>query len=314
MRVLIADDDPMQRLYLTRCLSAWGFETLVVEDGEEAWQILQRDDAPQMVLLDWMMPGMDGTTLCERVRGLKDRPYTFIVLLTSRSDRQDLLSGLGAGADDYMTKPVNTPELQARLRSGQRIIDLQNKLHLAYEAQKYEATHDSLTSIWNRPAILDLFARECAKAAREKSAIGVLIADVDHFKVINDQFGLVCGDIALREITRRMQASLRSYDFLGRYGGEEFLILVPGCDPDTVCEVADRVRLGVAERPILARENEIATTLSIGVNTVFPYSVEQRDELLQQADEALYRAKQNGRNRIESVQELGDRNLRKATV
>jgi diguanylate cyclase (GGDEF)-like protein len=299
MRVLIADDDPMQRLFLTRCLSAWGYETLVVEDGEEAWQILQRDDAPQMVLLDWMMPGMDGTTLCQRVRGLKDRPYTYIVLLTARSNRQDLLSGLEAGADDYMTKPVNTPELQARLRSGKRIIDLQNKLHIAYETQKYEATHDSLTTLWNRPAILDLFSRECAKAAREKTAIGVLLADVDHFKIINDHFGHVCGDIALREIARRMQASLRPYDFIGRYGGEEFLVLVPGCDPHTVCEVANRVRLGVGQYPIFARENEIAVTLSIGVNTAWPASVEQRDELLQRADEALYLAKENGRNRIE---------------
>jgi diguanylate cyclase (GGDEF)-like protein len=306
MRVLIADDDPMQRLYLTRCLSSWGYETLVVEDGEEAWKILQRDDAPQMVLLDWMMPGMDGTVLCQHVRGLKDRPYTFIVLLTARREQQDLLSGLGAGADDYMTKPVNTPELQARLRSGQRIIDLQNKLHLAYETQKYEATHDSLTEIWNRPAILDLFSRECSKAARERSLIGVLIADVDHFKIINDQFGHVCGDIALREIARRMQASLRPYDFMGRYGGEEFLILVPGCEPHTVCEVADRVRLAVAEHPINARDNQIAVTLSIGVNTAAPISVEQRDELLQRADQALYLAKQNGRNRIECSESPSD--------
>jgi diguanylate cyclase (GGDEF)-like protein len=299
MRVLIADDDPMQRLFLARCLSSWGYETLVVEDGEEAWRILQRDDAPQMVLLDWMMPGMDGTILCQHVRSLRDRPYTYVVLLTARRDQQDLLSGLGAGADDYMTKPVNTPELQARLRSGQRIIDLQNRLRLAYETQKYEATHDSLTEIWNRPAILDLFSRECAKAARQKSTIGVLIADVDHFKIINDQFGHVCGDIALREIARRMQASLRVYDFMGRYGGEEFLILVPGCDPHSVCEVAERIRLGVSEHPINARDNQIAVTLSIGVNTSSPVSVEQRDELLQCADHALYRAKENGRNRIE---------------
>jgi diguanylate cyclase (GGDEF)-like protein len=299
MRVLIADDDPMQRLYLTRCLSSWGYETLVVEDGEEAWRILQRDDAPQMVLLDWMMPGIDGTVLCQRIRSLRDRPYTYVVLLTSRSDQQDLLSGLGAGADDYMTKPVNTPELQARLRSGQRIIDLQNKLRIAYEMQKYEATHDSLTGIWNRPAILELFSRECAKAAREKRPIGVLLADVDHFKIINDQFGHVCGDIALREIARRMQASLRPYDFIGRYGGEEFLILVPSCDPHTVCEVAERIRQGVADQPIIARDNEFAVTLSIGVNTASPVSVEQRDELLQRADQALYLAKENGRNRIE---------------
>jgi diguanylate cyclase (GGDEF)-like protein len=203
-----------------------------------------------------------------------------------------------------MTKPVNTPELQARLRSGQRIIDLQNKLRIAYETQKYQATHDSLTEIWNRPAILDLFSRECAKAAREKSVIGVLIADVDHFKIINDQFGHVCGDIALREIARRMQASLRPYDFIGRYGGEEFLVLVPGCDLQTVCEVAERIRLGVAAQTIVARDNEIAVTLSIGVNAASPVSVEQRDELLHQADEALYKAKQNGRNRIGCVQNL----------
>ena len=304
MRILIADDDPMQRLYLTRVLCSWGYETLVAEDGEEAWRILQREDAPQLVLLDWMMPGIDGTVLCQRIRGLKDRPYTFVVLLTARSDQQDLLSGLGAGADDYMTKPVNTPELQARLRSGQRIIDLQNKLRIAYEMQKYEATHDSLTGIWNRPAILDLFSRECAKAAREKSLIGVLLADVDHFKLINDHFGHVCGDITLREIARRMQASLRPYDFMGRYGGEEFLILVPGCDPHTVCEVAERVRMGVAEYPIVARDNKIAVSLSIGVETASPVSVEQRDELLQRADQALYLAKQNGRDRIESVERL----------
>ena len=302
--MLIADDDPMQRLYLARCLSSWGYETLVAEDGEEAWAILQADDAPPLVLLDWMMPGIDGTTLCKYIRSLKDRPYTYVVLLTARTNQQDLLSGLDAGADDYMTKPVNTPELQARLRTGRRIIDLQNKLHMAYETQKYEATHDSLTTIWNRPAILDLFSRECAKAAREKTVIGVLVADVDHFKIINDKFGHVCGDIALREIARRMQASLRPYDFLGRYGGEEFLVLVPGCDPHTVCEVADRIRLGVADQPIFARENEIAVTLSIGVNTANPASVEQRDELLQRADEALYLAKQNGRNRIECVHQM----------
>jgi len=242
--------------------------------------------------------------LCQHIRSLKDRPYTYVVLLTARSNQQDLLSGLDAGADDYMTKPVNTPELQARLRSGQRIIDLQNKLHVAYETQKYQATHDSLTEIWNRPAILDLFSRECAKAAREKSVIGVLIADVDHFKIINDHFGHACGDIALREIARRMQASLRPYDYLGRYGGEEFLILVPGRDPQTACDVAERIRLGVAGLPINARDNEITVTLSIGVNTAAPVSVEQRDELLQQADEALYRAKLNGRNRIECVQNL----------
>jgi diguanylate cyclase (GGDEF)-like protein len=299
MRALVADDDPMQRLYLTRCLSSWGYETLVAEDGEGAWEILQRDDAPQLVLLDWMMPGMDGIDLCRHIRSLKDRPYTYVVLLTARSNQQDLLNGLEAGADDYMTKPVNTPELQARLRSGQRIIDLQNKLHLAYEAQKYEATHDSLTSIWNRPAILDLFARECFKAEREKSVVGVLIADIDHFKLVNDQYGHVCGDIALREVASRMQASLRPYDFLGRYGGEEFLILVPGCDPSTVCEVAERIREGVSRQPIVARGNEIAVTLSIGASTTSPPDVILRDELLQRADEALYRAKQRGRNRVE---------------
>jgi diguanylate cyclase (GGDEF)-like protein len=301
MRALVADDDPLQRLFLTRCLSSWGYETLIAEDGDQAWVILQREDAPQLVLLDWMMPGIDGTVLCQYIRGLKDRPYTYIVLLTARSNQQDLLSGLDAGADDYMTKPVNTPELQARLRSGQRIIDLQNKLSLAYETQKYEATHDSLTAIWNRPAILNLFARECAKAERENSVIGVLIADVDHFKLINDQFGHVCGDIALREIANRMEASLRPYDFLGRYGGEEFLILVPGCDPSTVCEVAERIRQGVGQQPILARGNKIAVTLSIGVSTASPPSMGQRDELLQQADEALYLAKQKGRNRVECV-------------
>jgi len=301
MRVLIADDDPMQRLFLGRCLTSWGYETLVAEDGDEAWKILQAEDAPPLVLLDWMMPGMDGTELCQRIRSLKERPYTYVVLLTARSEQQDLLSGLGAGADDYMTKPVNTPELQARLRSGQRIIDLQNKLRLAYETQKYEATHDSLTEIWNRPAILDLFARECAKAAREKSLIGILIADVDHFKNINDNFGHACGDIALREIARRMQASLRPYDFLGRYGGEEFLVVVPACDPEIVCEVANRIRIAVAQRPINARDNQIVATLSIGANAARPDSVEQRDELLQYADKALYQAKENGRNRVECV-------------
>jgi len=299
MRALIADDDPMQRLYLKRCLTAWGYETVIAEDGDEAWRILQSDDAPQMVLLDWMMPGMDGTVLCQQLRNLKDRAYTYVVLLTARSNQQDLLSGLSAGADDYMTKPVNTPELQARLRTGRRIIDLQNRLRLAYEAQKYEATHDSLTAIWNRPAILELFSRECSKAERENAVLGVLVADIDHFKSINDQFGHVCGDIALREIATRMQASLRPYDFLGRYGGEEFLILVPGCDPHSVCEVAQRIREGVCQRPIMARENYIDVTLSIGVVTAAPPTVEQRDELLQQADEALYRAKQNGRNRVE---------------
>ncbi|HEY7616325.1 MAG TPA: diguanylate cyclase, partial [Terriglobales bacterium] len=224
--VLVAEDDPIFRHVLQSWLQRWNYEVTAVENGLDAWNALQQQNAPQMVLLDWMMPAMDGVELCRRIRAQEQRLYRYIVLLTAKDDKHDVVAGLEAGADDYLTKPFNVDELRARIRAGRRILELQEALLRAHEALQFEAAHDPLTGLWNRSAILDLLQRETQRHLRSGAALSVMMADLDHFKQINDSHGHMVGDSVLREVARRLAASLRSYDYLGRYGGEEFLIIV----------------------------------------------------------------------------------------
>jgi diguanylate cyclase (GGDEF)-like protein len=255
------------------------------------------------VILDWMMPIYTGPEVCRMVREAAREPYTYILLLTSKSLKEDLITGMESGADDYIVKPFDQHELKVRLRAATRILDLQAELLSAREDLREQATRDSLTRIWNRPAILDIMRRELLRAEREKRPLGVVIADLDHFKSINDTYGHAAGDVVLREAANRMVAACREYDAIGRYGGEEFLILLPGCDESSTMAQAERMRLRLCEVPLSVTETVLNITASFGATSFLPGTVTATAErLIMKADEALYRAKHLGRNRSHSLQ------------
>jgi two-component system cell cycle response regulator len=300
MRILIADDSIVSRHLLDATLRKWGYEVVVACDGNEAWHILQSDDPPKIAILDWMMPGLTGPEVCRRVRAhAKDKDiYTYILLLSSKSQREDLIEGMEAGADDYVTKPFDQHELKVRLRPGTRIIELQDELISAREALRDQATKDFLTRIWNRSSILDILQRELKRGEREQRPVGVVLADLDHFKSINDSYGHFAGDAVLREFVRRMSGSIRPYDSIGRYGGEEFLFVLPGCDGSCTRKQAERMREALSNEPMSFNEESRLLTCSFGATAWVPGANTSDEALIRIADEALYGAKRQGRNRV----------------
>jgi two-component system cell cycle response regulator len=295
LRVLVAEDDPMFRRILKSWLENWGYQLTLAEDGTQAWEILQQEPQPELLILDWVMPGIDGAEICHRVRARQRTPYQYVLLVTSRDGSSDVVAGLEAGADDYLTKPFERNELRARLTVGRRILALQDGLIHAREELRFQATHDVLTGIWNRRALLDLLQREIERASRSNSSTALLMLDLDHFKEVNDTYGHAAGDAVLREVARRVTQVIRSYDFVGRYGGEEFLVVLPGCDRTQALQSAERIRVAVSAAPVNVNNVEISVTTSIGVTAVAAEACEK--ELLVVADAALYQAKRDGRNR-----------------
>jgi diguanylate cyclase (GGDEF)-like protein len=300
MRILIADDSVVSRHLLDATLRRWGYEVVIACDGNEAWRILEADDAPKIAILDWMMPGMTGPGVCRKVRAnAKDKDlYTYILLLSSKSQREDLIEGMEAGADDYLTKPFDQHEFQVRLRPGVRILELQHELISAREELRDQATKDFLTRIWNRSSILDILGRELQRGMRESRPVGVILADLDHFKSVNDTYGHFAGDAVLREFVRRMSGSIRPYDAIGRYGGEEFLIVLPACDPNVTEKQAERMRETLANEPMWFNEESQFVTCSFGATTWLPGSLSSEEALIRVADDALYAAKRQGGNRV----------------
>ena len=297
MKVLIAEDDPVSRRLLETTLSKWGYNVLACADGGEAWRILQQSEPPSLAILDWMMPRMDGVQVCREVRKRAAEPYVYLILLTARNQKTDIITGLEAGADDYIIKPFDANELRMRLRAGRRILDLQTELIYAREQLRERATSDSLTSLWNRAAILEILQQELERAQRADVALSVLLADLDHFKRINDTYGHLAGDAALREAAHRMRLAIRPYDRIGRYGGEEFLLVLPDCQGAGAVALAERLRLAVGGDAMALAEGMVSVTLSIGIAT--SGMAHEVQTLLSAADTALYRAKHSGRNRVE---------------
>jgi two-component system, cell cycle response regulator len=299
MKILVAEDDLVTGRMLQTYLVKWGYEVQVVTDGLRAWQILQQENAPRLALLDWMMPEMDGMSICREVRRLNIQPYIYLILLTARRYQEDVVAGLEAGADEYLTKPFDPYELRARLRAGARIVELQDSLIQAREELRNLAMHDALTHLLNRRAIMDFLAAELGRAAREEKPLTVMMVDIDHFKSVNDRFGHPAGDGVLREVSRRLRTSIRNYDNVGRFGGEEFLVVAPGCDALSGLAQAERLREIVSSEPVAVKDLSINATVSVGVATSHDLRSEQMEVLLSAADKALYRAKEKGRNRIE---------------
>jgi diguanylate cyclase (GGDEF)-like protein len=280
-------------------LVKWGYEVVVTKDGNEAWQALQEKDAPPLAILDWMMPGMDGVEVCRKVRERIKEPYTYLILLTALQQEEDLVAGMEAGADDYIAKPFKSNELKVRLRAGRRIIELQDELITAREALRAKATHDPLTGLWNHEEILRILDRELARADREGTTVGILMLDLDHFKKVNDTYGHMAGDVVLRVIAKRMFSLIRAYDAVGRYGGEEFIVVLPGCDQTSAQTIAERFRSYISKDNVDTPEGMIPVTISLGVAASGKGKKRDMNSLVKAADSALYRAKSNGRNRSE---------------
>jgi len=306
MRILAAEANPVFQSMLRTMLTRWGYDVTIARNGVEAWQALQPEDSPRLAILDWMMPGMDGVEVCRRVRAADREPYVYILLLTARTDSQDLVEGMDAGADDYLTKPFNAHELRVRLRAGRRILDLQEELLQAREALREQATHDSLTGLLNRAAILETLHTELSRSRRESQPVALLMVDLDRFKLVNDTYGHLAGDAVLREAARRMMSAVRRYDAVGRYGGEEFLIVLPGCEADGARVQAERVRKAVADGPFAAGTQSLTATCSIGVSCRTQPALSDVDSLVREADLALYGAKDRGRNRVEAYPQPSD--------
>lgn len=299
MKALVADDNPGFRTVLERMLRKWGYEVVPASNGLEALAALQAPDPPRLAILDWMMPGLDGVEVCRRVRENNQEPYIYILLLTAKDTAEELVEGMEAGADDYLRKPVDSHELRVRVRAGRRILDLQEEVVQGREALRHLATCDPLTSLWNRNAMFDILNRELKRAKRESGSISLIMADLDHFKQINDTLGHGAGDAVLQEAARRITACVRPYDSVCRYGGEEFLMVLPGCDLTDANLRAEQIRAAIAASPFRIPEGNVNLTCSLGVAASSGPAGFDASLLAHEADEALYTAKHNGRNRVE---------------
>ncbi|MDW8326206.1 MAG: diguanylate cyclase [Anaerolineales bacterium] len=296
MKILIVDDDPVLRQILQTYLLRAGYEVALAEDGRVAWEMWQKEHT-RLIITDWMMPVMDGPELIRRVRSASFPYYTYIIMLTAKEGKSDVIFGLEAGADDYLTKPFNAGELRARIAIGERILNLEANLNQALARMEELATHDPVTGLLNRRALYTHAEAELNRAQRNRKPLSLVMLDIDHFKQVNDQHGHLLGDKALHAVATTLAQNKRPYDWAGRWGGEEFLLVLPATDSQEAALVAERLRVGIQEMRVpLPDGGAISVQASLGVSTFEPGSAHTLDLLVHQADEALMRAKREGRN------------------
>ncbi len=245
MKILIAEDDKVSLRILEKNTSEWGYDIAVAANGEEALRTLREGDV-RLAILDWMMPGINGIEICRFVRQDGGPKYVYLIMLTSRDRRQDIVEGLEAGADDYMAKPVNFLELRARIQTGRRIVELEDKLLESNRMLKDLASRDNLTSLWNRANAFLFLEDEMARGRRESRPVSAIMIDVDNFKKINDAHGHLAGDVVLIQIAKRLERGIRPYDRVGRYGGDEMLVVLPGCGLTEAAAIGERLRRSIS--------------------------------------------------------------------
>ena len=302
MKVLIAEDDSVVRRAIEIVLRKRGYEVVMAENGRKAWEALD-DREIRLAILDRMMPEMTGIEVCEKIRQ-RGGEYLYVIILSAQDSETDIVSGLDAGADDYVTKPFSQKELQARLRAGERIVRLETELLVAQQKIETMATEDELTSLWNRRAIIQRLKEELARARREGLPIAVGMVDVDHFKSVNDTLGHGAGDRVLIEVARRMAAASRSYDSVGRYGGDEFLLIFANTSREQAAEIGRRMCENVRQAPIDAGNKAVNVSITLGVATISETDESSAEELIHVADCALYDAKERGRDQM-AIRESG---------
>ncbi len=300
MQVLIADDERIPRTLLTRMVQGWGYDAIEADSGETAWEILNQPDPPRIAIIDWVMPVMNGVEICNGLQNRADAPLIYTILLTSKTDEASLVFALEQGAHDFLTKPASPAELRARLLVGKRFIRADDRLNESLVRMEQMATTDALTGIANRRHFFQLAERELSRAQRKNSPIALMMIDVDHFKEINDNHGHAAGDAALRHLVATCQLGLRRSDIIARFGGDEFVILLPDCDTEMAKQTAERLKEAVCATPVQEQEKQFEIHVTIGITTTTKNNL-PRDTittLLRLADEALYEAKAAGRNRI----------------
>ncbi len=309
MKVLIAEDDIISSRALEKTISEWNYEVSVAKDGEEAWNIIKktwdaRDEKQKtnMAILDWEMPKMNGVELCRKIRhkiNEKNSNYIYIVLLTGRDKQEDIIKGLSVGADDYITKPFNPYELKVRLKNGERIVELE-------DSRLKEASIDILTKHWNRKKILECLNEEIDRGSRRNHPTGIILADIDHFKKINDTYGHLIGDQVIIEVVTRFNKSMRKYDKIGRYGGDEFLAVIPQCNHTQIRNIAERFYRAICDKKIQTEKGPLKITVSIGGISTDNFPQASHEDFIKASDAALYLAKKKGRNHIEIATDFSD--------
>jgi two-component system, cell cycle response regulator len=304
MRILVADDEPISRRLVESALRKAGHEVIAVGDGEEAWHLLNEDDF-DITVLDWMMPGLEGISICEKLRHAPRDYYLYIILLTSKADHKDIIRGLDAGADEFLAKPFDADELRARVRAGERIVTLERRLKNVNLQLEALAATDELTGLLNRRAIMARIGEEAKRAVRENYTTSVVMLDLDNFKQINDIHGHLIGDAMLKEMSRRLILMIRPYDSLGRLGGDEFILLLPHTSEALASKVAERLRKALCNEPFVAEDgSRFSFSASFGVAPV--YDGGDEESFLAAADEALYAAKHKGGNTVCLSSEISD--------
>jgi two-component system chemotaxis response regulator CheY len=304
-KMLIVDDDPVLRQILHAYMVRAGYDVALAEHGQQALDVWKRDSI-RMVITDWMMPVVDGPELIRRIRAESAPGYTYIIMLTAKESKGDVIYGLEAGADDYLTKPFNVGELRARVQIGERILNLENRLNVTVRQMEELATLDPLTGLLNRRALYHHAEAELARSRRDKLPVSLMMLDIDHFKQVNDKHGHLIGDKALKLVADTLKQNKRTYDWAGRWGGEEFLIVLPDTDEQQSAAIAERMRLQILETRLALPAGDflslqssfgIASTASAvaGASVAELYTL---DNLVARADEALLRAKNAGRNRV----------------
>lgn len=300
MKILIADDDITSRSLLAGILKKNGHEVTAVVNGKEAWEHMQLPDAPHLAIIDWIMPEMDGPDVIRNIRTIPTDFPPYLIMLTAKGSKEDIIQGLNAGANDYLSKPFDPGELHARIGVGQRMIELQTSVLESREKLAHEASHDPLTGLLNRRAILERLGIELERAKRNQARLVVTMLDIDHFKSINDTHGHHAGDVVIQALAKIMTDNVRKYDMVGRVGGEEFLIILPVNEQgqETDCQaILERLRITVQGNTIDAQASQpLKITISIGAAVARPDDT--IDTLLDKADTALYAAKNEGRNRL----------------
>lgn len=307
MKILVAEDDATSLFMLQSLLMKWGYDVIAASDGQEALRVLTGENPPLLAILDWMLPGESGPEICRKLASrerLREgsaareemmKPYQYVIILTVKGEKENVVAGLEAGADDYITKPFDAHELKMRLMVGRRILDLQEKLRNA-------ALFDALTGLLNRRAVIERLEQELARASREATPLSVALLDIDHFKDVNDTYGHASGDAVLVESAQRIRSSVRPYDIVGRYGGEEFLMVFPGAEGSVLDGICERIRNAFQGAPFYSAENDgdrstMDITVSIGISE-YKNINDNVDFILAEADRAMYRAKRSGRNRV----------------
>jgi len=295
--VLVVDDSPVYRKLVEQILSSESYTLLFARDGAEAMRLFE-ERSPSIVITDWILPDFSGFELCQRIRSDSSRPYTYVIVMTSNTEKGNVVKGLEAGADDYLTKPFDHGEMLARMGVGRRIIDLNRELAAKSQKMEEAARTDPLTGLPNRRAMEEWAARQLRGAARHGFPLWVVVSDIDSFKTINDTFGHDAGDAVLKTFADMLKKNTRAADMCGRLGGDEFVLVVTHVESEQIEETVNRFREQFAALSFPLQGQTVHVTASFGIAGIGSNEVQEYGALLRKADQMLYEAKGAGRNLV----------------